>query len=240
MIVKWLIASAGLPMLMACGSQPKIKEMKAKDTVWVNMFEGNSLSQWHIYNKPGTAGKAWTLQDGVLYFDPSNKKDGKIMDGGNLVYNEEFENFHLKMEWKISEGGNSGIMFYVKEDPAFNEPYFTGPEMQVLDNEKHPDGKIIKHRAGDLYDLVSCTKETVKPVGEWNMVEIISNNGQLDFFLNGEKVVSTKYGDDAWKTMISKSKFKDWKSFGTYNTGKIVLQDHGDAVWFRNAMIRRL
>jgi hypothetical protein len=240
MIAKWMVAAAGLPMLMACGSQPKIKEMKAKDTVWVNMFEGNSLSKWHIYNKPGITGKAWSLQDGVLYFDPSNKKDGKIMDGGNLVYNEEFENFHLKLEWKISPKGNSGIMFYVKEDPSLSEPYLTGPEMQVLDNDGHPDGKIIKHRAGDLYDLISCSKETVKPVGEWNQAEIISNNGQLDFFLNGEKVVTTQYGDDAWKTMVSNSKFKNWKSFGAYKSGKIVLQDHGDAVWFRNAMIRRL
>jgi len=240
MNAKWILAMAVLPILTACGSQPKIKETLAMDNTWVNMLEGNSLSQWHIYNKPGVSGKTWSLQDGVLYFDPSNKKDGRIVDGGDLVYKEEFENFHLKLEWKISAKGNSGIIFYVKEDTSFKAPYLTGPEMQILDNDGHPDGKIIKHRAGDLYDLMSCSKETVKPVGEWNLAEIISNKGQLDFYLNGEKVVSTQYGDDAWKTMVSKSKFKDWKYFGAYKSGKIVLQDHGDAVWFRNAMIRRL
>jgi hypothetical protein len=240
MIAKWMIAAAGLPVLMACGSQPKIKDGGAMDTAWINMFEGNTLSNWHVYNKPGTAGSAWSLKDGVLHLDDTNKKNGKIVDGGNLVYNQEFENFHLKLEWKISEGGNSGIMFYVKEDPALTEPYYTGPEMQVLDNERHPDAKIIKHRAGDLYDLISCAKETVKPAGEWNLAEIVCNKGQLDFFLNGEKVVSTKYGDDAWKAMLSNSKFKEWKSFGIYHSGKIVLQDHDNAVWYRNAMIRRL
>jgi len=91
------------------------------------------------------------------------------------VTDEEYENFDLKLEWKIAKNGNSGIIFFVHEDTAkYKATYETGPEMQVLDNDGHPDGKIVKHRAGDLYDLISCRKETVKPVGEWNAAEIKS------------------------------------------------------------------
>lgn len=238
------IKQIGAPILMfacfACGSSRKNAEdpsMPVKGQ-WINM--ATSLDSWHVYNKPGTVGKSWSLKDGVLHLDDSNKKDGKIVDGGNLVFNEEFQNFHLKLEWKISPGGNSGIIFLVNEIPELNEPYDSGPEMQVLDNEGHPDGKIIKHRAGDLYDLISCNKEMVKPVGEWNRAEIILLNNKLDFYLNGTNVVSTTLWNDQWDQMIGGSKFKGWPHFARYKSGKIVLQDHDNAVWYRNLMVKRL
>src|SRR5262249_2224717 len=119
-------------------------------------------------------------------------------------------------------------------------PWQSGPEMQVVDNAGHPDGKIVKHRAGDLYDMISSSKETVKPYGEWNQVEIKALNGKLDLFLNGENIVSTTMWDDNWKKLIAESKFKDMAGFGTYTKGRIGLQDHGNQVWFRNIMIKRL
>jgi hypothetical protein len=112
--------------------------------------------------------------------------------------------------------------------------------MQVLDNERHPDAKIHKHRAGDLYDLIACKKEVVKPAGEWNKAEVKCKDGKVELYLNGTEVVETTLWDDNWKKMVAESKFKTMPDFGTYKTGKIALQDHGDDVWFRNIMIRKL
>lgn len=207
---------------------------------WISLFDGQSTKGWHKYGG-GAIGSAWKITDGALMLDTTNKKDGKVVDGGYILTNEEFENFHLKLEWKIAPGGNSGILFYTHEDTMiFKNPYESAPEMQVLDNEGHPDAKIIKHRAGDLYDLISCSTETVKAAGEWNQVEIIANNGNLQFFLNGTKVVETTMWDDAWNKMVAASKFKQWPGFGTFKKGAICLQDHDNSVWYRNIKIKKM
>ncbi len=207
---------------------------------WQLLFDGQSLNSWHKYGgKP--VGSAWKIADGTFYLDTTVKVDWQIKDGGDIVSNDEFENFHLKLDWKIAKDGNSGIMFYVHEDTAkYKWPWETAPEMQVLDNEGHPDAKIPKHRAGDLYDLITVSKETVKKYEEWNMAEIKCVNGKLDFYLNGENVVSTTLWDANWKKLVAGSKFVKMPDFGTYKKGKIALQDHGNTVWYRNVMIKRL
>ena len=246
-------------VLFACNNENGGTEKKEEDSItsttapmdntitegekkegWEILFDGVSTKGWHTYgNSP--VGTAWKVADGVLSLDTSVKANGKITGGGNILTDEEFENFHLRLEWKISKNGNSGILFYVKEDTLkYEEPYHTGPEMQVLDNDGHPDARIIKHRAGDLYDLISCSKETVKPAGEWNLAEIKCVNGKLDLYLNGENVVSTTMWDDNWNKMVAASKFKQWKDFATYKKGRINLQDHDNAVWYRNIKIRKL
>ncbi len=200
------------------------------------LFDGKTTTGWHTYNKT-TVGSAWEAVDGTIHMNPTKKgKDG----GGDLVTDKEYGNFHLKLEWKVAPKANSGVIFYVYEDPKYGQTYLTGPEMQVLDNEGHKDGQITKHRAGDLYDMVKSTSEPVKAVGEWNKAEIISDNGKLTFKLNGVKVVETTVWDENWKGLIAGSKFAKWQGFGTYKTGKIALQDHGDEVWYRNISIKEL
>lgn len=211
---------------------------------WISLFDGKTTNGWHTYGKT-TIGKAWKIDSNTLHLDAASKKDWQTAEGGDIVTDQEFENFHLKLEWKIAPKGNSGIIFYVNEDTAqYKYPWETGPEMQVLDNgsanaEGHPDAKITSHRAGDLYDLV-VSKETVKPAGEWNAAEIISDKGKLEFRLNGQSVMTTTLWDENWKALVAKSKFKTMPGFGTFKKGKIALQDHGNDVWFRNIQIRRL
>ena len=204
---------------------------------WKSLFDGKSKKGWHIYRGEAT-GESWQVEDGILMFVPINKPGVKT--GGDLTTDEEYENYHLSLEWKISEGGNSGIIFGVKEDSMYKKSYLTGMEMQVLDNNKHADAKIIKHRAGDLYDLISSSKETVKAVGEWNKAEVIYNNNTLQLILNGETVVSTTVGDENWDKLVAGSKFRTMKGFGTFRKGRIVLQDNGDKVWYRNIKLKQL
>lgn len=211
-----------------------------QDAGWVALFDGATTTGWHTYGK-NTIGKAWRVDNGALHLDASSKKDWQTAEGGDIITDQEFENYHFKVDWKISPNGNSGIIFNIKEDPAkFQYPWYTGPEMQVLDNEGHADGKISKHRAGNLYDLIAVSKENVKPVGEWNTAEIVNNRGKLDFYLNGEHVVDTRTDDETWRNLIAGSKFKNMADFGKESRGRIGLQDHGDNVWFRNIKIKRL
>lgn len=249
MIKQIIYAVSGLLILNACGtanntsmntsSDANVLSRKESNSGWTLLFDGKTTNGWHTYGK-GSAGKVWKVSDGALFFDAASKK-AQPGEGGDIVTNNEYENYHLKLDWKISPKGNSGIIFFVHEDAAkYPNTYNTGLEMQVLDNDGHPDAKIIKHRAGDLYDLISVSKETVKPVGEWNTAEIIADNGNLTFHLNGEKVLNTTLWDDAWRKMVANSKFKTMPGFGIFKKGKIALQDHGDNVWYRNIKIRKL
>lgn len=207
---------------------------------WVSLFDGKTTTGWHSYGE-SKAGELWKVADGAIYLDTSKKEGFQTKGGGDLVSEKEYGNFDLKLQWKIAPAGNSGVIFYIHEDTAkYKYVWWTGPEMQVVDNERHPDGKLIKHKAGDLYDLISCSTLSVKPVGEWNDVEIKSNNGKLDLFLNSTNVVSTTLWDDNWKKLVAGSKFKEWPDFGTFKKGHIALQDHGNMVWFKNIMIKEL
>lgn len=226
---KQIFSALTMTLLLSYGSA------KSQTKSFTKLFDGKTTKGWHAYGKT-TAGEKWKVEEGALHFDPSAKGAG-----GDLVTDKAYSNFHLKLDWKVAPKSNSGIIFYVADDAAkYDATYFTGLEMQVLDNDGHPDGKITKHRAGDLYDLIKSNSEPVKPVGQWNTAEIISKDGKLELKLNGVTTVSTTLWNDAWKTLVSKSKFAQWADFGTFKSGKIALQDHGDNVWYRNIMIKEL
>ena len=244
MMMYKLACLTGLVALLSCNSANKNSMRSASnEDGFVSLFDGSTMKGWHTYNKT-TTGKAWKANDGVMHLDGASKKQYQTPEGGDIVTNEEFENYHLKLEWKISAKGNSGVVFNINEDAKYESMWHTGPEMQVLDNgtstaEGHPDAKITSHRAGDLYDLIVST-EAIKPVGEWNFAEIISDHGKLDFYLNGKHTLSTTMWNNDWNNLIAKSKFKDMPGFGKFRKGHIGLQDHGDDVWFRNIRIKRL
>ena len=201
---------------------------------WKLLFDGKSTAGWRTFNAT-MAGPGWKVQNGELYLDKT-VKEGR----GDILTDAEYEDYEFSIDWKIDACGNSGIIFNVVEDPKYSATYVTGPEMQVLDNSCHPDAKIIKHRAGDLYDLISSSKETVKPAGEWNHAMIRSKDGKMEFWLNGTKAVEFTMHDSKWDQMVAGSKFKTMPDFGKSTKGRIALQDHGDNVWFRNIKIREL
>jgi len=205
---------------------------------WISLFDGKTMNGWHTYAKE-EVGSLWQIQDGAITLDPTHRTKNS---GGDIVTNESFNDFHLQLEWKIAKNGNSGIIFFVQEDPKYKNTWFTGPEMQVLDNDGHEDGKIIKHRAGNLYDLIAGTEGAVKEVGEWNLVDIINEKGVLTLKLNGIETAKTTLGDDHWKELIKNSKFSKGESpdFGKIFAGKIALQDHGNGVAYRNIRIQKL
>lgn len=202
---------------------------------WTPLFDGSTLSGWHSFGSDSVTG-GWKIDSGAIHLDAS-AKTGR----GDLVSNDTYDNFDLKLDWKISKAGNSGVLFYVQDDKAkYEDTYKTGPEMQVLDDQRHEDNKLPTHRAGSLYDMIQATPGAVKPAEEWNSAEIVSNNGKLDFYLNGQHVVNTTMWDSSWTKMVAGSKFKEWPAFGTFKSGHIALQDHGNEVWYKNIEIKKL
>lgn len=216
-----------------------------KNDGWILMFDGQTPDGWRGYLKDAFPSQGWTIEDGALKVEGSGAGEAGG-GGGDIIFDQEFENFELSLDWKVSEGGNSGI-FYLA-DEVEGEPIFTSaPEMQILDNERHPDARLGKdgnRMSGSLYDLIPAVPQNANPVGEWNTTSIIVDNGTVTHFQNGEQVVQYELWTDQWKEMVADSKFKDWENFvnagGDDKKGYIGLQDHGDDVWFRNLKIKGL
>ena len=208
-----------------------------KQQGWILLFDGKTPAGWHTYNKT-SFGPAYKITDGALFCDSTVK----IPTGeeGDICTDKVYENFDFKYQWKIAKNGNSGVMFLVQESKEYDAPYKTGPEMQVLDNDGHPDGKIHKHRTGDLYDLIASSSEPVHPVGEWNDAEIKLDHGVLSLYLNGVNTVTTTLWDAQWDALVKGSKFAKMPGFAKFKSGHIDLQDHHCDVWFRNLKIKRL
>jgi len=234
--------------LMACVQKAKEEKREIEAPVeqtavveeWQILFDGHTFNGWHFYNGEGVS-EPWKLEDGAMVFYPP--KEYPEGTSYNIITDREYTNFVLSLEWKVSEGGNSGIFWGVFEDEKFGQPYQTGPEIQVLDNERHPDAKAgTTHQAGALYDMIAPSEKVVKPAGEWNAVELTINHGtnQGWVMLNGTKIVEFPVHGEEWDAMVADSKFADWEGFGAYQTGKIGLQDHGDIVSYRNIKIKPL
>jgi len=240
----------GCILLSSC-QEKKSKEKKEntiKKKEWISLFDGKTLNGWHQYN--GSAiGEEWSVLDSTLVFDPSKKRNG---GDKNIVTDQEFTNFVLSIEWKVAEVGNSGLFWAVQEGQEYGQPYLTGPEIQILDNERHPDALANPkyHQAGALYDMVQPTADVCNPAGEWNhfLLTIDHNINKGIVVLNGTEIVRFPVHGPEWEALIAASKFGDKNSpfythapkFGQFKTGKIGLQDHGDKVAFRNIKIKEL
>ncbi|MBS1722269.1 MAG: DUF1080 domain-containing protein [Armatimonadetes bacterium] len=197
---------------------------------FITLFNGKSLDGWKGWRRSDVP-KSWSIENGVLACSPND-------DGGDLTTKASFTDFDLRLDWKISEGGNSGIFFRGSED----EPvvWQSAPEYQLLDDKNHPDGQNPLTRAASCYALFAPTKSVNKPAGQWNSTRIVAKGNDLQHWLNGKLVLRYTIGSAAWKERYAKSKFSNMPEFASHKSGPITLQDHGLKVWFRNIRIKRL
>lgn len=227
-----LTALLVISLLIFTAMVPTVSDRK-KPGKWQSLFDGKTTKGWHIFNKVKPP-SGWGVVDETLTLVEK--------EAGDLVTDSEYENFELEIEWRISEGGNSGILYNVVEGSQYAATYHTGPEMQILDDAHHPDAKAGKNNnrtAGSNYDLIAPSKKA-KPAGEWNKVRLVVNKGHVEHWLNGEKVVDYQLWNPEWEQMVKSSKFIAMPDYGKAKKGHIALQDHGDKVWFRNIRIRQL
>ena len=210
--------------------------MKDKNGEWISLFDGKTLNGWHAFNKPGEI-KNWTIEDSAMVCLGAAEGD----TGGDIVADSEYENFELTWDWKITKGGNSGVMYHVVESPKYKAPYETGPEYQLIDDVDFPGKLEDWQKTGADYAMnITNDKKKVNPVGEWNTSKIVFNKGHVEHWLNGEKVVEFEAGNEAWMKEKNTGKWKDFPDYGSAKKGRIALQDHGNKAYFKNIMIREL
>lgn len=193
---------------------------------WRLLFDGITTKGWRGYMKADMPA-GWSVVNGELT---------RTGSGGDIVTTEKFRDFELVLDWKIAPGGNSGVFYRGLE--GADAIYYTAPEMQVLDDAAHADGKSPLTSAGSNFGLYTAKRGVVKPAGEWNMARLIVSGNHVEHWLNGVKLVDYELGSTEWKARVAGSKFAQWPDYGKAPEGHIGLQDHGDRVAFRNIKIR--
>jgi hypothetical protein len=216
-------------LMTAVGTAGASMREGAQAGPWRSLVDGSSLAAWRGY-KSDTVPAGWSADGGVL---------SKARPVRDIVTRDEYGDFELSLEWKISEGGNAGVFYRGTEE--YDHIYWSAPEYQLLDDDKAPDGKNPLTRAATDYALYPRMAGTLKPVGEWNETRIVVKGAHVEHWLNGEKTVDYTLWSDDWKAKVAGSKFKDWPNYGLARRGHIALQgDHAGTLAFRNIKIREL
>ena len=224
--------------------EPNTLTQEEIDEGWQLLFEGQSTEHWRGYCRDSFPEEGWRIDNGTLQVVGSGA--GEAGGGGDIITKEKFSDFELKLEWKVERGGNSGVFYLAREKCGEDGgPIWKyAPEMQLLDNENHPDAQLGKdgnRQAGSLYDMIPAKPQNAKPYGEWNSARILVYQGTVVHSQNGENVLEYHLWTDDWKKMVEESKFKDFPEFvDVAKEGHIGLQDHGNNVWFRNIKIKEL
>lgn len=223
------LACAGMGAgLMAQSGTTNTLTPEEKASGWRLLFDGRSLNGWRGFKKPD-APSGWKAVNGELTLAEK---------AGDIITTEQFGDFELRLEWKLAKaGGNSGIFFHVVEEGG-DQAYFTGPEVQILDNAAHKDGANGLTSAGSNYALHAPVRDVTKPVGQWNEVRLVVRGPHVEQWMNGVKVVEYELWSADWEARVKASKFGKMPGYGRAKTGHIALQDHGDPVAFRNIRIK--
>ena len=227
---------------------------------WRLLFDGRSLAGWRGLGYPGVPEGHWTVEDGAIKKVATARvapgPDGRRPAGGDLMTLATFGDFELAWEWRISAGGNSGLKYNVSEELSGGQPSAVlrpstgtsgvshsaiGFEYQMLDDDRHSDGRLVTHRSGALYDILTPNdRKRLKPVGEWNSSRVVFVGKRGEHWLNGEKIVEYELGSRTMDSALTASKFRTMPWFAQRRVGHIVLQDHGDEVWVRSVKIREV
>jgi cytochrome c len=192
------------------------------------LFDGKTSAGWSNFRSSGPV-RGWEVQGGALV---------RTGAGGDLVTQGTYADFELRLDWRIAPGGNSGIFFHVGDEGG--SVWETAPEMQVLDNDGHPDGRQPMHSAGANYGLIAPERDLSRPVGMWNEARLVVRGAHVEHWLNGEKLLEYELWSPEWEALVAGSKFRALERYGRLREGRIALQDHGDRVEYRNLRIRRL
>ena len=237
-----LLSVSLVVFLIAC--QSKSTEQRSESSAinptekttdgYILLFDGKTLQGWRTYkNKPNNS---WEVADGILHCKPF--QDGIENFRSDLITEEQYENFELQFEWKISHQGNSGVIFRVSED--YNESFQTGPEYQVLDDENYPGDVKNEHFSGGNFGMHAPQNKILNPVGEWNNSKLIVNGNHVEHWLNGSKTVEYELYSEDWTNLKNNSKWVEFPEYATVKKGYIALQDHSSEVWYRNIKIKVL
>lgn len=223
-----LVTFSLLFVLSACTATTQTNKSETPSN-WHDLFDGSSVDNWRTYQQSDIA-PGWRIIGDELVLSEKN--------AGDIISRTQYADFELQLDWNVAEGGNSGI--FVRADERGKHIYSHALEIQILDNQRHPDSKLATRRSGSLYDLQASSAASQLPAEQWNHVRIVFKGTHLQVWQNSVQTVDIQIGSQAWQKALAQSKFKDWPNYGLNTQGYIGLQDHGDRVAFKNIKIKSL
>lgn len=230
-------------LILACSGQKKTNEednTQTPESEWVSLFDGKSFDGWKAYGND-TIPDSWSIVDGAFACNAGLGEENNGFKSTSLMTTTSYGNFEFELEYKIAKGGNSGIFYHVVEKPEYGYDFVTGPEYQVLDDEfSRSESEAYKMVASNYAMHAPAETKKPNPFMQWNKVKIVYNDGHVEHWFNGEKVLEFEEGSEAWLAKKAEGKWANSETYAAFKNGAFSLQDHGDEVYYRNIRVKEL